>query len=167
MTCHRSRRPPRSGNIAEQCDPPKSPFGRDFESSFFGGDWVIAAVRQPNTCSVDNCAVVMFVRKRCSKLDCFRAIIHCMNCSTHRNASPIHDLQARFKASSLLPDSIALLDLLEYHAENLRLIFLGQLLLGPISIRTMRSYGSTTIVTSKRCRTMRSTGVAELRCLAT
>ncbi len=31
--------------MAEQSDAPKSPVSRDFESYFFGGDWVIAAVR--------------------------------------------------------------------------------------------------------------------------
>ncbi|HMO15289.1 MAG TPA: ClbS/DfsB family four-helix bundle protein [Pirellulaceae bacterium] len=32
----------------EQSDPPKSPFGRKFESTFFGGDWVIAVVMSSN-----------------------------------------------------------------------------------------------------------------------
>lgn len=33
-------------NSDEQSDAPKSPVGCEFESLFFGGDWVIAVVSQ-------------------------------------------------------------------------------------------------------------------------
>ena len=43
----RPRVRPRGGN-SEPSDARKSPVGREFESYFFGGDCVIAAVRQQN-----------------------------------------------------------------------------------------------------------------------